>query len=349
MTRTFGIELELVGKRGQQVGLWGRVLQALQAAGMDPAQSTYAGSDYSRWQVKPDGSVSCGGYPGCEVVSPVLPADATGWAQVQTVCDALEVAHATANKTCGMHVHVDIRDLSVEQVKNVVRAYGHFQAEIDSVLPASRRNSRWAAPVWNNWTRSTMLARIEQARTVQDLAYAIGTRYSVMNLQKYVRTGTLEFRQHSGTSEAKKALAWAKWCVAFVEAYKDVNVLVQPAAAAAAETTVTLDLPGRGERRNPARGISRNLVRAMAGGPTREVDLEDVLRDSGNDETVEAWMRPLASRYGVSVQRVSLNGVTCWQLASHGAAPAQPATPFVACFTPGGHLAHFGARRAALA
>lgn len=348
MTRTFGIELEVVGTRGQQVGLWGRVVQSLQAAGMNPAQAGYTGADYTRWQVKSDSSVSCNGYPGCEVVSPVLPADESGFAQVRTVCEALEAAGATANRTCGMHVHVDVRDLSAEQLKNVLRAYGHFQAEIDSVLPTSRRNSRWAQPLWNTWTRTRMLERIENATTVNDLAYAIGTRYSVMNLQKYVRTGTLEFRQHSGTAEARKALGWARWCVAFVEAYKDVNVLQQTAAAPTGEGTVTLDLPGRGERRNPARGISRNLVRAMAGGPARESDLEALLRDAGNDEAVEAWMRPLASRYGVSVQRVSLNGVTCWQLAGE-AVNAQPATPFVACFTPGGQLSYFGARRAALA
>lgn len=349
MARTFGIELEVVGQRGRQVGLWGRVVQALQAAGIDPAQTGYLGADYTRWQVKTDSSVSCGGYPGCEVVSPVLPADEAGFAQVQTVCNALEAAHATANKTCGMHVHVDVRDLSVEQVKNVVRAYGHFQAEIDSVLPTSRRNCRWAQPVWNNYTRSRMLARIESATTVAELSYAIGTRYSVMNLQKYVRTGTLEFRQHSGTAEARKALAWARWCVAFVEAYKDVNVLLQPTAAAAASTwTVLESMPGRGERRNCSRGISRALIAAMAS-PLRHDDAERLIRERNNDVSVDRWMRYLANRCGVGIQQVSVNGQTCYVLAEGESTSAESATPFSACFAPGGQLGYFGARRAALA
>lgn len=348
MARTFGIELEVVGSRGQQVGLWGRVVQGLQAAGMNPAQASYTGADYTRWQVKTDGSVSCNGYPGCEVVSPVLPADETGFAQVRTVCNALEAAGATANKTCGMHVHVDVRDLSVEQLKNVLRAYGHFQAEIDSVLPASRRNSRWAQPLWNNWTRTRMLERIENAATVNDLAYAIGTRYSVMNLQKYVRTGTLEFRQHSGTAEAKKALAWARWCVAFVETYKDVNVLLQPTAAPTSSWAVLQSFPGRGERRNCSRGISRALIAAMAS-PLRHDDAERLIRERNNDVSVDRWMRYLANRCGVGVQQVSVNGQTCYVLAQGESTSAEPATPFIACFAPGGQLSYFGARRAALA
>lgn len=346
MARTFGIELEVVGKRGQQVGLWGRVVQGLQAAGIDPAQAGYLGADYTRWQVKTDSSVSCDGYPGCEVVSPVLPADATGWAQVQTVCDALEAAHATANKTCGMHVHVDVRDLSVEQVKNVIRAYGHFQAEIDSVLPVSRRNSRWAQPVWNNWTRERMLARIEAATTVQDLADAIGTRYSVMNLQKYVRTGTLEFRQHSGTAEARKALAWAKWCVAFVEAYKDMNVLAQTAPAPSS-LTVTQEWTGHGELRAPRRGVTGRMMQALQSGPVSATELEAIASET--EFTAEAWVAVMARRYGVTVQRGELNGVTHYALPAGEAASAHQADPFARCFICGGQLGYFGARRAALA
>lgn len=346
MARTFGIELEVVGKRGRQVGLWGRVVQALQAAGIDPAQAGYLGSDYTRWQVKTDSSVHCGGYPGCEVVSPVLPADEAGFAQVKVVCDALEAAGATANKTCGMHVHVDIRDLSVEQVKNVLRAYGHFQAEIDSVLPTSRRGSRWANPLWNNWTRERMLARIEAAATVQDLSYAIGTRYTVTNLQKYVRTGTLEFRQHSGTAEARKALAWARWCVAFVETYKDVNVLQQPALAPS-DMTVTQQWSGRGELRAPRRGVTGRMMRALQAGPVSATELEAIASET--EFSAEAWVAVMARRYGVTVERGELNGVTHYALPATRTSAAPQADPFARCFAPGGQLGYFGARRAALA
>lgn len=346
MTRTFGIELEVVGKRGQQVGLWARITTALTAAGIDHATAGYTGSDYSRWQVKSDSSVSCNGYPGAEVVSPVMPATDAGFAEVARVARTVEAAGATANKTCGMHVHVDVRDLSVDQIKNVLRAYGHFQEQINQVLPPSRRQSRWAAPVWNNYNRETMLRRIEAANTVMELAYAIGTRYTVCNLQKYTRTGTLEFRQHSGTADAQKAENWARWCVAFVEAFKDINVLHQPVEAAEAQITVIRHLEGRGQRRNPSRGISRALVAQLATA-TSEADLQSLIYSHGGTYTVLQWMEQLASRYGISVQRVTMDGGNGWRLAREVEVTARGA--FEACFTPGGRLAYFGARRAALA
>ena len=346
MARTFGIELEVVGKRGRQVGLWGRITTALTAAGISHATAGYSGADYTRWQVKPDSSVSCNGTPGAEVVSPVLPATEAGFAEAARVCRVVEASGATANKTCGMHVHVDVRDLTVEQLKNVLRAYGTFQAEIDSVLPASRRGSRWAAPLWNNYTRSSMLTRIETAATVRDLAYAIGTRYSVCNLQKFTRTGTLEFRQHSGTAEARKADAWARWCVAFVETFKDINVMAP--APTAGDRNVLRTLAGRGQRKNPSRGISRALVRAMTSATPSASHLQDVIHAHGGSYTVEQWMQQLSSRYGWTVQELDVAGVRCWQIATEGATEL-PAEPFARCFTPGGNLAYFGARRAALA
>lgn len=342
MTRTFGIELETVPQLHREVGFRARLVGALRAAGFNPADTGYSGADYTRWQVKSDSSIGIKRngrrYDGAEVVSPVLPATEAGFNEVAHVCHLIEDAGATANVTCGMHVHVDIRDLTVDQVRNVLMAYAEHQAEIDSVLPRSRRGSRWARPLWASHTRDYVVARLQAATTVQELAWAIGTRYSVLNLQKFTRTGTLEFRQHSGTAEASKATAWAQWCVAFVETHKDGT----PAAAGTAEAPVRT-LQGRGACRTSSRGISRALIDAMAT-PMAPEALQALIYAHGGTYTTEQWMHQLAARYGRTVAQLADGR---WVLAE-GLAPAPAADPFARCFGCG-DLAYFGRRRRQLA
>lgn len=45
----------------------------------------------------------------------------------------------------------------------------------------------------------------------------ICTRYAKVNLESYVRHNTIEFRQHSGTTDAEKITNWVVFMVGFVE------------------------------------------------------------------------------------------------------------------------------------
>jgi hypothetical protein len=42
-------------------------------------------------------------------------------------------------------------------------------------------------------------------------------RYQKLNLESLERHGTIEFRQHSGTVDAEKAVNWVRLCTAFIE------------------------------------------------------------------------------------------------------------------------------------
>ena len=354
MTRTFGVELEVVAQRDHAVGFLGRILQRTNEANLtrQGGMRGYGACDYSVWQVKSDSSVRGPMGSGLEVVSRVLPANDEGFNEVNQICQILQESNATANKSCGMHVHVDVRDLSLEQLKNVVRAYVFFQDEIDRVLPRSRRNGGYCRYLCNSWNRADFLQRVTEATTVQRLGYAFPQRACVLNLAKWRMTGTLEFRQHSGSAEAAKVLTWAKWCIAFVEKFRNINVWEQAAAPATSNgLPVLIRVAGQGERRMPSRGGARRLMTAFNNGLT--LTEADIRRIRGKETaTSDYWIKYLATRCGQSFELTSAG----WRLAGTARPDAGlNSTPtatdaFLQCFDLfTNSLTYFGRRRAALA
>jgi hypothetical protein len=343
MARTFGVELEIV--HGEQpVGFIGRVTRALRDAGLARQtidQQHYGANDYGTWQINRDSSVHRNGFAGGEVVSRILPATEAGFTELAQACDLIAGAGATVNRTCGMHVHVDVRDLSVDEIRNVVIAYMRFQGEIDTVVPRSRRGSnQYCRHLSSSYVSlDDMITRLEWAQSVSSLDYRMGGKYRVLNLSKFAYTGTIEFRQHSGTVEAAKAVAWARWCVAFVETFRHAAA---PVAAAPCEGEVLERYEARGEVRLPSRGPSLAMIRRLQAGPARWEELA-ALAPEPEVATAKSWLGWCASRYGVGVVRTAAG----WQL-DNGQAAAVAASPFEACFTPGGQISYFGSRRRAL-
>lgn len=215
--RSFGIEIECIGCTMQQ----GEA--AIRAAGIEVNIEGYGHNTRPQWKIVPDSSVN----NGFEVVSPILSGNA-GLEQVKTVARALVGAGARVDRSCGFHVHVDARDLSGADLVNCVRRYATHEAVIDGLMPSSRRGSS------NNYCRP--MAQIlryfetptttESARTV---ANRISERYYKLNLCAFLRHGTVEFRQHSGTVDYRKMVNWIIFCVSFVEDSRTALIVEEPA------------------------------------------------------------------------------------------------------------------------
>lgn len=356
---TFGIELEIVPQAGYEAGFKARIVRALQTAGINAYSSYYSGRAYSVWQIKDDSSVSiyrngCY-YPGCEVVSPVLDANDESWATIKTVCDVLEANGATANLKCGMHVHVGISRLNTMQVRNILLAYGTFAPQIESVLPRSRRSGgraqQWCRQLWDNFTQRAFVQRLQECGSVSEMAaviYSRHTRYCAISLAAYQRIGTIEFRQHSGTANAEKAINWAKWCVAFVEKFSNVDVTQSHQQTVSLNDQDVIErVAGRGNRRMPSRGGAHALAIAFLNGETLNESGIRAIR--GNDTaTSEYWIKCLSRKYGFSFVRTASG----WSLDTGNTEPVAAVTSqdaFAQCFGLAGLLPYFGNRRRALA
>jgi hypothetical protein len=233
--RTFGVEIEYSGAPMREVQaaiatalgvahihVFGYHGDTCRDCGMQVARS------YTEWKIEHDSSVTRGTYPlayGGEVVSPIL-RGTDGFDQITKVVKAIRDANGTITKKCGLHVHVDMKNLTATGRAKVLKSWQRWQPEITKIVARSRHNNHFCRQITageaDYWVR-----HIQQGRE------QVGERYRTLNTTPFPRIGTYEFRLHQGTLNAKKIVAWVKFLIAFAE---------MAAADGDAETPVTLGI-----------------------------------------------------------------------------------------------------------
>jgi hypothetical protein len=203
--RTYGVEIEFTDLRNH-----GRnhIAAALNAAGIRTHVESYNHTTRRHFKLTTDVSIN-GGY---ELVSPVLKGQ-RGLDMLKTVSEVLVSLGCSANRSCGLHVHHNINDLSGEQVAALFTSYANNERLIDGLMPASRRGHGATHVRSIRGVRGTL----SHQTTLQGIRDALGTRYKKLNIESYWRYGTVEFRHHGGTVEFEKISNWVKLTQAMVE------------------------------------------------------------------------------------------------------------------------------------
>lgn len=198
----FGIELEVVAPNGFGLRDVRALLKTVVRCNINDRQYTH--EVVERWKVVTDASLSGNAY---EIVSPPL----TSLNEVELVCKVLNENGFTVNTSCGFHVHHEIKDLDYKALNNLFRLYDKYEAHvINKMLPGSRRNSRWCKPV------SNLMPKVEQSTNLEEFLRNVGhchisrsnIRYHSLNLNSFLKYGTIEFRHHSGTIDFEKIKMW---------------------------------------------------------------------------------------------------------------------------------------------
>lgn len=150
------------------------------------------GKEYDQFiTIKYDGSIEINDESGDEDREVVVSYRVGEERIVKDVCKFLTKV-ATVNKSCGTHIHFDMRGVE----KNVVVKYANRLAKcvpaLKTILPKSRRNSSWCRMDVNSFEGHD--------------------RYAFVNLLAYNQHKTIEVRGHSGTLNAKKILNWIRIC-----------------------------------------------------------------------------------------------------------------------------------------
>lgn len=185
--------------------------------GVRTVAESYNHTTRSYWKIVHDGSC------GWELVSPPLSGD-EGMRQLQVACEAMAALNVQVNRTCGLHIHHDATQMDLDTYKNTITLYASAQDAISSTLPESRRNATYAYPY-----NSTELARVRTALDIRSMGHVLG-RYKVVNTQSYARHQTVEFRQHSGTTEYDKIRHWIAFGQALIRYAADTSEGVQHGA-----------------------------------------------------------------------------------------------------------------------
>lgn len=230
--RKIGVELELNKRRTDLRALSGEVvrtaiIRGVQAAGGDAArlvaggQITWRKSSGATWDMKTDASA------GWEIASRVLLLDETGHnVELQKVMASVAALRPSIDHTCGHHLHVDVSDLSWQQVQQFCRLWVDLEPWMFSIVADSRRNNHYCAALsrtrWDtipsvhhaNWRG---IKASLQATSNQDFVrHKASYPRAALNMAHWWQHGRIEIRLHQGTISYEEVRTWAMLVLALI-------------------------------------------------------------------------------------------------------------------------------------
>lgn len=135
--------------------------------------------------IKHDGSLSDDDGHGVELT--ILFNSSHGFEPLIKLCKVLKDAGCYVNKTCGLHVHLDARHLTVKKVTAIGESIGNALPVLKWLVPESRHKNHYCE---------------------LGVSGIRGERYYAVNLTAFRKYKTIEIRLHSGTINAEKITNW---------------------------------------------------------------------------------------------------------------------------------------------
>ena len=157
------------------------------------------------WSVIPDGSIR--GDAPAELVfrRPFDPERA------EKALDSLDIhvlRTSRVNATCSLHVHVDVCDLTLEELDRVLFTYAVVERTLYNYCGEGRENNNFCVPLYKSLT--SLRQYLKLSRGVPDVPAQL--RYCGLNLASLRKFGSLEFRMHPATLDVKRIIEWVNLC-----------------------------------------------------------------------------------------------------------------------------------------
>lgn len=154
----------------------------------------------------------------------------------------------------------------MELVRDIVLRYFLNTDAISKIVTPSRRNNRYAFPLTTNGRLS--VDQINACRDVEELnqlVTSIRPKYTAVNLIPYAELGTIEFRQHQGTTDYEKIRKWIELLNNFV-LHSAENRIEQGTASTTEATPEALPV-----RRGTRLAVQYDMMRSEHGATTQEM------------------------------------------------------------------------------
>lgn len=144
------------------------------------------------------------------------------------------------NARTSVHVHVNVRDLSMQQLRMFVALYVVFEDVIFNYVGDVRRNNNYCIPNCEDSSTISLLACLSTESRWREfsesgrMSYASGmvmpSKYSAMNFVPLHDFGTLEFRHHAGTHDKERLLEWINILLSLKKWARDSTVSINDLA-----------------------------------------------------------------------------------------------------------------------
>jgi hypothetical protein len=203
--RKFGIEIEFSHKESLKEEVRSQFLEK-----------------FPDWHTKEDHSIKSFG---TEINSPILSGQA-GLEAVAAVLDYLKSnKELRVNKSCGIHVHVDVADFEPFDVIATSMRYAQWEELFfDKVVRKHRIDNQYCL---SNENISYVSSMVCYGRPLKDVLLSVKkfSQYNGFNKYQKCNIGskrytTVEFRQHHSTFSKDEVINWIKFVTNFVEATK---------------------------------------------------------------------------------------------------------------------------------
>jgi hypothetical protein len=160
---------------------------------------------------------------------------------IKDVCATLRRGSAKVNDSCGLHVHLECKDILAEssnatkqselKTKSLFALYFQYEDVIQSFLPSKRRTNRFAMPLAADYSLANLqmvkaqsdlealwyYKKLDTGSTDNTILNGVSSckehkkhqsRYHGINFHSLYSWGVLEIRYHQGTTNPEKILNW---------------------------------------------------------------------------------------------------------------------------------------------
>lgn len=229
MGRKFGVEMEMTrmttAGRSVDSGIIERALRAAQLP-LGGRVGVYYPSNGRTWDVKSD--ASCG----WEVATSAMTMEANGECeQLRNGCNALAGLQPRIDRTCGLHVHVELHDYTWEDMQRLVSLWARYEPFFYGLMPPSRWTNSYCAPacrsLWSDTSGVRAWNHTRQAINSGNQAgfdtHARNIGRGGINLSHWWMNHRVEFRLGAGSVDYVKIRNWVHILLATVQRVKDAS------------------------------------------------------------------------------------------------------------------------------
>jgi len=115
------------------------------------------------------------------------------------------------NERTSMHVHVDVRDLSTDELQEMVMVYLLLESTLFNYVGYHRVKNNYCRPLIGSDFTTIMNKLISDYSDSNNYVHFINDvmdKYSALNVRAVAGFGSVEFRHHPGTYDSTKIISW---------------------------------------------------------------------------------------------------------------------------------------------
>lgn len=161
------------------------------------------------WNAKGDGSIKCQSGYGIETVSPKLKIKDGALDEIRLVYKIIKETGGKANSSCGLHFHVDGKDLNHKDLLNLVKLELMNENVLYELAKGNDEKFRGMTYTYPLSQFGASLIPVLQSKTIEELneIYKNIDRRTSLNLCSFWKHGTVEFRVNNATDDPEIAIS----------------------------------------------------------------------------------------------------------------------------------------------